>query len=174
VFAAGIPVLGELGSFDAQSFYSGDFNTGSYVILSGTQAVVVKLRDYVIEHSMPGREGGVMERIGSASDQIDIHGIFYEGQADYNLNQLQSLTRYTIGIQIPSFTNGAGLINSGSTVQFEDIGAVYVPGHGYPYYQWRWTGVISGALVTTFESGHAFDMIAFDNQPLYAFDTNNS
>ena len=135
--------------------------------LSGTQAIVLKAGTYTIEYDTIGREGGVVEYLGKPQTRIELNGIDYESGADVRMAQLSGYIRQFTNLFVPSFIPGYAFFNA--AVYVEKINASYEAGHGYPYYTWRITTVLSGGF--TIQYG-AFDPISFDNaQSGYSFDT---
>lgn len=104
------------------------------VKLSGTTAVIMSSQDYVVEHKMPGMEGGVVEREGRTLYRIDVHGFLYSG-ADDQYRTLMSGVQTTQTLTVPSTISG-NFFYSGQ-VLVEDIRFYSVPGKGYSYYTFR-------------------------------------
>lgn len=116
--------------------------------LSGTRSAALHHGVYVVEHAVPGRDGGIVELMGGPSDTVELHGFFYSG-SDVDKPVLQGFVGTNQNLSIPStlgnnfFANGAILVKN---VVFG------MPAErGYPFYDWVIYGVFTSgnANVTT-------------------------
>ncbi len=122
---AGIPVLGS-------------------VTLSGATSIQRKERDYIIEHQIAGKDGGLVERVGSASTRWEIKGLLRETDADSQYQSILALLGTTSNLSIPTFGSGYFLAASGTIVFVESFGGNWIPGVGYPRYDYTLKLVSTG------------------------------
>jgi len=114
--------------------------------LSGAMHIIFKGSRYLVEHTVPGMEGGPVENLGKPQARIEIHGQFYQSGADIGLATLSGMIGFYNEIHVPSFNSGYYFIPSGTGVMFESLRTVYREAHGYPYYEWVLKGVLSGEV----------------------------
>jgi hypothetical protein len=114
---SGIPVLGS-------------------VILSGATSIVRKEHDYIQEHQIAGKDGGQIERVGSASTRWEIKGFLRESGADSDYQSLLALLGKNSNFAVPLFSSGYNLAVSGTNAYVESFGANWIPGYGYPRYDY--------------------------------------
>ena len=80
--------------------------------LSGTKTIILTAEDYIVSHSIPGREGGVVERVGAKAYKLEIHG-FFESGGDGFKEKLLTIATSGATIQIPNTTGGNWVQNTG-------------------------------------------------------------
>ncbi|SRR5712691_1345237 len=110
--------------------------------LSGTKTIILTSEDYVVSQRIPGKEGGVIERMGSKLDKLEIQG-FFESGGDTFKDQLLTIATSGATVQIPNMTGGYWLQNFGG-YYIENVEFQHVAGFSYPFYRWRIKGMISG------------------------------
>ncbi len=114
------------------------------VVLSGVQTTVFSYADYLPEHQIPGREGGIVERFGSQLGVVKLHGFADSSGAEILLSTLQGYRGTIQSLSIHSTASGylffSGVVNVDSMQSYPG------PGYGYPFYYWRLEGKVSGAL----------------------------
>lgn len=106
------------------------------VNLSGATSIIRKEHDYIQEHQIAGKDGGLVERVGSASTRWEIKGALRESGADGDYNSLKALLGSISNLSIPMFNSGYNLCASGTNVFVESFGGNWMPGYGYPRYDY--------------------------------------
>ena len=115
--SAGIPVLGSL-------------------TLSGAVSIIRKEHDYIQEHQIAGKDGGLVERVGSDKTRYEIKGMFYESGADASYHTLLGMSGTTQTLSIPTFNPAFPFVKANSTCFVEYAAANWMPGYGYPRYDY--------------------------------------
>lgn len=139
------------------------------IILSGAQVVIVNQGDYVVEHSLAGREGGVTERIGAPQARVEIHG-FIESSNPSITNPEELKARFEALVRDPPivvYSTLSGGFFLRTAVFVEGVQIFQEEGHGYPFYRYIIRGVVSGGTIRTDLSGTAF---AFMSGLTYSMD----
>lgn len=113
--------------------------------LSGAVSIIRKEHDYIQEHQIAGKDGGLVERVGSANTEFEIKGIIYDSGAEVQYKTLVAMSGTTQNLSIPFFNSGYYFSASGTKVTVQQVGANWVPGYGYPRYDYSLKLVATGA-----------------------------
>ena len=138
--------------------------------LSGATHVVITDNDYVMEHQVPGMDGGIVERIGSDLFRIKIQGFSSSGDADKP--QFLAMLNTSQSLNVPSMAPSTSLFSGSVYIKEFNIGPL--AGRGYPVYSWVINTLASGQLnvaiplVTLVASGRT---IARTNSYYNSFET---
>ena len=100
--------------------------------LSGATHVVITDNDYVMEHQVPGMDGGIVERIGSDLFRIKIQGFSSSGDADKP--QFLAMLNTSQSLNVPSMAPSTSLFSGSVYIKEFNIGPL--AGRGYPVYSW--------------------------------------
>jgi hypothetical protein len=96
------------------------------------QAITTKKDAYVVEHQVPGMEGGVVEYVGSRQQRFQLHGLLVESGADLNMLAMMGMKGTSQLFSVASTQSGQYFASG--PVFVEDVKFDYGAGHGYPYY----------------------------------------
>ena len=119
------------------------------VNLSGATSIIRKEHDYIQEHQIAGKDGGLVERVGSSSTRWEIKGMLRESGADGDYVSLKALLGTTSNLSIPFFSSGWNLCASGTNVFVESFQGNWMPGYGYPRYDYSLKLVATGKAPVT-------------------------
>jgi len=123
-----------MGAFQANAFQNNAFQISgggaSTIYLSGVKVATFTVTDYVIEHEIPAREGGIVERLGSKQFRIKMQGFMDPGDSTKSaiLSQLSTVQQLTI----PSVVSGDSVFSG--LVYVDEFHTGPVAGYGYPFY----------------------------------------
>jgi len=118
--------------------------------LSGTKTIILTSEDNIVSQMIPGKEGGIVERVGGKLYTLEIQG-FFESGGDAFKDQLMTIATSGADVQVFNATGGYWLRNFGG-YYIENVEVQHVGGFSYPFYRWRIKGTLSGYEVRVLAS----------------------
>ena len=103
------------------------------VTLSNLQTAILRQGQYIPEHQIPGREGGITESLGLSTYRVELHGFMESGDANKATMLDMKDTQQILLLPSRQIESNAWFY---ANMLIDEVRFLYPRGRSYPYYEY--------------------------------------